>query len=226
MNQPTILIISDEAEFARTVVNRWQSERSVPAFTVVSSTVTAAAVTAGHDVAIVGRVRWDVLGRVLRELAPAARPIIVVTKHSADLKRVRADFPRVLALSEYVAWPDSLVLVAGEALRRMEAVESAKRAEQKAAAYAKDAMLGRYMLEMRHTLNNALTSILGNAELILMEPGALNAQVLEQLRTIHDMSLRIHELAQRFSSLETELTLAETESQSETSAAGSHAVNM
>ena len=70
-------------------------------------------------------------------------------------------------------------------------------------------MLGRYMLEMRHTLNNALTSMLGNSELLLAEPGALSAISREQLETVRNMAIRMNEIFQRFSSLETELRYVE-----------------
>jgi signal transduction histidine kinase len=65
------------------------------------------------------------------------------------------------------------------------------------------------MLEMRHSLNNALTSVLGNSELLLLEPGDLPPTMISQLGTIRNMALRIHETVQRFSSLEKELTFVE-----------------
>ena len=68
-------------------------------------------------------------------------------------------------------------------------------------------MLGRYMLEMRHGLNNALTSLLGNSDLLLIEPGSLSAQARAQIETIRNMTLRIHEVMQRFSSLEKEMNV-------------------
>jgi signal transduction histidine kinase len=71
------------------------------------------------------------------------------------------------------------------------------------------------MLDMRHSLNNALTSILGNSELLLLEPGSLSAEVRDQIATIHSMSMRVHEIIQRFSSLESEMTFAEKKSHSE-----------
>jgi signal transduction histidine kinase len=77
-------------------------------------------------------------------------------------------------------------------------------------------MLGRYMMDMKHSVNNALTSLLGNAELLLLEPGELSAQSLAQLKTIHTMALRINEIVQRFSSLASEMREAETSSQAET----------
>jgi signal transduction histidine kinase len=72
------------------------------------------------------------------------------------------------------------------------------------------------MLEMRHSFNNALTSVLGNSELLLLEPGALSAQARDQVDTIHTMSLRLREVMQRFSSLENEMRFSEKQSQAET----------
>jgi FtsZ-binding cell division protein ZapB len=65
------------------------------------------------------------------------------------------------------------------------------------------------MLDMRHSMNNALTSVLGNAELLLLEPGTLSAEVQDQIETIHSMALRIHEILQRFSSLDSEMQCAQ-----------------
>jgi len=75
--------------------------------------------------------------------------------------------------------------------------------------------LGRYMLEMRHSLNNALTSVLGNSELMLLEPGSLSAAARSQIDTIRNMALRMHEILQRFSSLEKELRFAEKQVETE-----------
>jgi signal transduction histidine kinase len=79
-----------------------------------------------------------------------------------------------------------------------------------------EAALGRYMLEVRHNFNNALTSVLGNSELLLLEPEALPAQTHDQVDTIHTMALRMCEVMQRFSRLEDEMRLSKGESHSET----------
>jgi len=60
---------------------------------------------------------------------------------------------------------------------------------------------------MRHNLNNALTSVLGNSDLLLIEPGSLSAHTRAQIETIRNMTLRIHEIMQRFSSLEKEMNV-------------------
>ena len=101
-------------------------------------------------------------------------------------------------------------------MRRTEALRLAKQAEQRAAQNANDAVLGRYMIDMKHSVNNAMTSLLGNAELLLLEPGELSSQSLAQIKTIHTMALRINEIMQRFSSLASEMREVETPSQAET----------
>ena len=113
-------------------------------------------------------------------------------------------------------WAQVVLLVAGESLRRTEALRLAKQAEQRAAQNANDAVLGRYMTDMKHSVNNAMTSLLGNAELLLLEPGELSSQSLLQIKTIHTMALRINEIMQRFSSLASEMREIETPSQAET----------
>jgi hypothetical protein len=64
---------------------------------------------------------------------------------------------------------------------------------------------------MRTNVNNALTTVLGNAELLVLEPG-LPANVLAQVDTIRNMALRMHEVFQRLYSLEKELTVVARES--------------
>jgi signal transduction histidine kinase len=96
-------------------------------------------------------------------------------------------------------------------LGRASSEQRAAEAESAASLAHAEATLGRYMSEMRHTVNNALTSVLGNAELMQLEPG-LPASVLAQADTIRNMALRLHEIFQRFSSIEKELNVLARES--------------
>jgi signal transduction histidine kinase len=116
-------------------------------------------------------------------------------------------------------WTATLLLLAGETLRRVDALKGARQAEREGAKYQRLATLGRYMTDMKHNMNNALTSMLGNAELLLLEPGQLSSQSLAQVRTIHSMAMRINEIMLRFSSLASEIREAENASQAETEAA-------
>jgi signal transduction histidine kinase len=113
--------------------------------------------------------------------------------------------------SGFHLWAEIAGLVGREILRRALAEASQHEAESLCAAVKAEATLGRYMVEMRHNVNNALTSVLGNAELLTLEPG-LPANVLDQADTIRNMALRLHEIFQRFSSIEKELLVAARES--------------
>lgn len=222
MDQPTVLIISDDADFARALMGRWQSERNVPAFTLMSSDLWSGASAAIFELAIVGPVRSGRLNSILKALDATNVPVVHLAADSGAAQNVRANHPRFVVLRHHDNWADSMVVVAAEVLRRVEMQARVKKAEQAALAAQRNATLGRYMLEVRHSLNNALTSVLGNAELLLLDPGEMSAQMRDQLDTIHNMALRIHEILQRFASLDSEMQFAEKASQSENRAA-SHA---
>jgi hypothetical protein len=104
-------------------------------------------------------------------------------------------------------------LIGREILCRQQAEARAREAEAAFIAAQAEATLGRYMVEMRANVNNALTTVLGNAELLVHEPG-LPASVRVQADTIRNMALRLHEIFQRFSSIEKELTLTVAASES------------
>jgi len=71
------------------------------------------------------------------------------------------------------------------------------------------AALGRYVLEVRHNLNNALTSILGNSDLLLLDADTIAVPQRTQIETIRNMGMRLNEIMQRFSSLQKEMQLIE-----------------
>ena len=207
MNSPTVLIISDEPDFSRRVTARWQMERTVPTFTMLSGEFWTRFVADGFDVAIVGELRRELLSVVLEPLHSTGQPVFCVCQHSATADLVRERWPRISIVRPSEHWLETLVLAASEAVHRSRADSRARAAELSCASLERQATLGRYMLEMRHNLNNALTSVLGNSDLLLLEPGSLSAQTRAQIETIRNMTLRIHEIMQRFSSLEKELSV-------------------
>jgi signal transduction histidine kinase len=211
-----VLIIADDADFTRSLIGRWQMERAVPGFTQVTSELWTPAVQAGYGLTILGTVAPGRLSNILSSLEAQHAFAILVSDDGAQLQQLRAAHPRILVFRQYDGWVDTLVLLAGEMLKRVDALSQLRRAEQAASSAHRHATLGRYMLEMRHSFNNALTSVLGNAELLLLEPGAVSAQVREQIDTIHSMALRMHEIMQRLSSLEAEMNCTEKSSQNET----------
>jgi len=204
---PTVLIISDGPDFSRRVTARWQMERIVPTFTLLSGELWPRFVVDGFDVAIVGELRRDLLSVVLEPLHSTGQPVFCVCENAATAQLVRERWPRISILRPSDHWLETLVLAASEAVHRARAEFRARSAELACTALERQATLGRYMLEMRHNLNNALTSVLGNSDLMLLEPGSFSAQARAQIETIRSMTLRIHEIMQRFSSLEKELTV-------------------
>jgi signal transduction histidine kinase len=204
---PTVLIISDEADFSRRVTARWQMERNVPTFTLLSGELWPRFAADVFDVAIVGPLRRDLLSVVLEPLHSTGQPIYCVCQDAATAQLVRDRWPRVGILRPSEHWLETLVLAAAEAVHRSRAEVRARAAESSCVALERQATLGRYMLEMRHSLNNALTSVLGNSDLLLLEPGSFSAHTRAQIETIRNMTLRIHEIMQRFSSLEKEMNV-------------------
>jgi signal transduction histidine kinase len=218
LDQSTVLIISDDPEFSGAITGRWQSERNTPAFTLMKGDLCQGMDPATFAVAIVGAVRAGGLAAALRALEPAGQPVLLVSEDSRTAREVREAHPRVMVLRQHEGWLDSLVLIVTESLRRSEMMDRLKRAERAGAHLQHQATLGTYMLEMRHGLNNALTSVLGNSELLLLDPGQLSAAARAQIETIRNMSLRMHEVMQRFSSLEKELKVVERQAAGETRA--------
>ena len=207
MDTPTVLIISDEANFSRRVSARWQMERNVPAFTMLSGDLWPRFAVDVFDVAIVGELRRDLLSVVLEPLHSTGQPIFCVCHDGGTAQLVRERWPRISILRPSEHWLETLVLAGSEAVHRSRAETRARAADLACATLERQATLGRYMLEMRHSLSNALTSVLGNSDLLLLEPGSLSAQTRAQIETIRNMALRIHEIMQRFSSLEKEMNV-------------------
>ena len=216
----TVAIVSREPEFARSLMARWRAERVVPGFVALaadpalvaplaSSGAEVASVGVGEcDLILVGGVPAERLAPLLKQLDPATRPLICIVAEG-EYRAVRESFPHLLLLPQDEYWMENTILFAGECLRRRHAVLRALRAEQLLAANQGHATLGKYVVEMRHNLNNALTSVLGNAELVLLNAESFSGEVRDQVETIRNTALRLHEIMQRFWSLEAEMKAVE-----------------
>jgi signal transduction histidine kinase len=220
LNQSSVLIVSDDTEFARLVVARWQAERHVPGITIVTSDLWQAASSSSYDLVIVGPVRSGKSLAILSALeAIPGSATVYIPEEGQEVDLIRGEHPHALVVPRQDGWIGTLILISNEALRRAQAEDRAQKAARLAFESQCNATLGRYMLEMRPSVNNALTSVLGNADLLLLEPGQLPAACREQIRTIHSMALRLNEIMQRFSSLSAEMRAGEKESQAETQGA-------
>jgi hypothetical protein len=224
LNHASVLIVSDDPEFARTLAARWQAERYVPGITIVTSDVWHATSSAGYDLSIIGPTRDQRRAPILAATGATSGSAAVCLADEKDIPTLHAEYPHLLLVPMQDGWPGTLILVSLEALRRVDAVARAQYAERQALGSQSCATLGRYMLEMRPSVNNALTSVLGNADLLLLEPGRVPSECRDQVQAIHTMALRLNEIMQRFSSLAAEMRLGEKESQAETETASGHLV--
>ena len=216
MRNASVVILTDDSEFARMLSACWHTERHAPSITVLNSNHWKAEESDAYDLVVLGPVGDNRLAEVLRSLEPSVAIILCAPTDSGEMQQLRSRYPRLVQVPLREDWTQTLVLVAGESLQRVRAGRQAKQAISRAARYENEAILGRYMSEMTHSVSDALTSILGNAELLLLEPGQLTAQSLNQIKTVHSMTMRIHEIMQRFSSLAGEMRHAEKASQAET----------
>lgn len=224
LSRASVLIVSDDTDFARTVAARWQSEVQVPGITIVTSDLWRAASCAGYDLSIIGPTRDLKRASILAASVNPALATLCVADPK-DIPVLHTEYPHLLLVPMQNGWARTLILLSVEALRRVDAVARAQDCERQALACERHAALGRYMLEMRPNVNNALTSVLGNADLLLLESDRLPGESRDQIQAIHTMALRLSEIMQRFSSLAVEMRLNETESQAETKTALSHLVS-
>jgi hypothetical protein len=244
MNRPTVLILASDPAFARAITANWPQDSTTncdgPEFTVLDEGFSSGLENSHYDLAIadassVEKIKVDKIKNDKRKplnqqssphtsndlrhpLVAAGKPAILIHTNPArgfcDLHGAVVELRR-----EAKSWPALAGLIGHEILRRRQAESRASDAEKISAAAQSEAVLGRYMVEMRTNVNNALTTVLGNAELLVHEPG-LPSTVQAQADAIRSMALRLHEVFQRFSSLEKELAVAAREPKALNAAAG------
>jgi signal transduction histidine kinase len=209
-----VVLIADDPAFARDLAASWRAERGLPSITATTTDDLNDAASGNFELAIVGPVRNKRLASVLKLLDGGERPVICLLAQAAEAKALKSERPRLLTMHQHEGWIDAVLLLAAECLKRVELAARLRRAEQAALAGSHGAALGRYMVESRHDLNNSLTSVLGNAELLLLDAAQLPEPARDQLQTIHEMALHMHQIMQRFSSAE--MRALEKASQGET----------
>lgn len=223
MPNASVLILTDETEFAGIVSAAWQTQRKAPSVAVLNSKLWRNHDVERHDLIVIGPISRNKHQEILRVLDPSSAVILCVAADARECEELRSRHPRVLHVQKREDWAHTLLLLAGEVLRRVEAQQLMNQVERQAARSQQLATLGRYMTDMKHNMNNALTSMLGNAELLMLDPGQLSAESLVQIRTVHSMALRINEIMARFSTLSNEMREAEKASQAETEGAEARA---
>jgi hypothetical protein len=206
LKRPSVIILSENTEFAHSVMAQWQTDRLAPRINVVRYENWHSSIASDHDLVVIDSLHLQ----DIPPLAPALRdagskPVICITAQQSKMRALMPSHANLIVLEPRGDWMTNLILLGNEILRRIEALGRAHRAERSASESQCYAALGRYMLDMRPGVNDALTSILGNADLLLLEPDNDVQNAREQIKTIHRMSLRLNEIMQRFSSLATEM---------------------
>src|SRR6266700_4004491 len=74
LDQSIALIISDDPEFSHALAARWQTERNLPAFTLMSGDLCQALDPDTFDLAVVGTLEPPLLASALKALKPAGKP--------------------------------------------------------------------------------------------------------------------------------------------------------
>lgn len=210
IKRPIVLILSSNPGFSRELTESWPGGGDAPEFVLLEEDLCSELQRDSYDLAIADAVTKEKHATLKQALAAAGKPAIVIHSDSAA-EPYKIHGPILELRRAAHSWPAIPALLGREILRRLQAESRAEESDRLHAVANAEATLGRYMAEMQSTVNNALTSVMGNAELLLLEPG-LPAPVLAQADTIRNMALRLHEVFQRFSSLEKELSVVARES--------------
>jgi len=218
VNRQTVLIVSSDPAFARALATHWPVDKDSPEFTVLAGGLFSDIGGGQYDLLIADGSMPESRATLKPALLAAGKPAILIhsdwasafSRSEGSIIELRRD-PSGNPDTAEKNWPLIAGVIGREILRRLASEARQHNAETKCAALEAEAVLGRYMIEMRHNVNNALTSVLGNAELLTLEPG-LPANVVAQADTVRNMALRLHEVFRRFSSIEKELSVAARES--------------
>ncbi|MGH9524821.1 MAG: histidine kinase dimerization/phospho-acceptor domain-containing protein [Terriglobales bacterium] len=205
----SVLLITDDVVFRSHAMKLWQAEATPPLVMWVPSDLVPDGENAWCDAAVLGPVAPENLASAL-QTAAAAPAAVAVLPWGVSLAQIQLANPTVIPMHESEEAFEIAVLI-GKALLRHVAMERELGSSKSAARQnCRNAALGQFMLDNRHSFNNALTAVLGTSELLLLlDSSELNGGQREQVRTIHTMAKRLHQLIVGFSALESEMKLAE-----------------
>ena len=206
-----VLLITDDTVFRSKVVELWHADANPPLLICLPSDLTPRGEIAWCDALILGPVEPERLANAL--LASAVAPAAVAfLPWGVSLQEVQKANPNLVPLHCSDDSAEAAVQIGRSLLRRTASERKLSLAELNARDCSRDAALGRFMLESRHSFNNALTTVLGTTELLLLlDSSKLNEEQREQIRTVHAMAMRLYQMIVRFSALEAEMRLAESQ---------------
>jgi len=206
----TALLITDDADFRSNVVELWSTDAKPPLVICVPSEQSPGGEVAWCDAVIVGPVRPENLATALLAAA-SGPPAVAFLPWGVSLPQVQVANPNILPLHCSDDAVELAVLIGNALLRRTATERQLGREQSEVRDSRRYAALGRFMIESRHSFNNALTTVLGTAELLLLlDASKLDNDQREQVRTVHTMAMRLYQMIVRFSALEAEMKLAES----------------
>ena len=88
-----------------------------------------------------------------------------------------------------------------EVMARVRSLLTIGRLQRELVRMQKKATVGEMMITINHEINNPLSAIIGNTELLLMELDDLPEKSARKLKTIHHESLRVRDILKRISRL-------------------------
>src|SRR5258708_2554737 len=150
LRNTNVLILTDDAEFARLLTACWQVERQLPGICVVTSEFWKEADTSSPDLIGVGPLKDGKLGDVLRSVESNTGLMRCGPWEARESGWLGKNYPKRVHWTLREGWTQVVLLLAGEALRRTEALKRGREAERHASQYANQATLGRNMYGMKH----------------------------------------------------------------------------
>lgn len=205
MNHLNVLIVAQDPAAARDLVSRWQSEPVAPSFTLLSTEFPRISGLGPFDLSIIQADEAE--ARVWRQAVDSMTESVLMIAP----KPHNGTAGRDVFVPRTGDWLNTTIVLGTEMLRRVELVRRLRKLEMSASDASRQALLGQYMLDSRHAFNNALTSVLGNAELLMLGLDHLPEDSREQVEIIHAMALKLYEMMQRFASLEAEMRFEDRE---------------
>jgi len=213
-----VIVLSQQEETARDITARWREPHAELNIKLLTHEHLAAAQAISIQTIVVAGPDLEQRDEVLNILDHRQVPTLYILGSGESMETAMQNYPSIHVFSGTSDGMNSLVRTGSQIQRRLSAECRAEKTTAELHLLSSQAQLGRYIIDVRHNFNNCLTAVLGNAELLLMENGNLPMQIKEQLDTILSMALRMHQMMQRFSSLETEMHFAERHSHGETKA--------
>ena len=208
VSESKIVVVSSDRMFADRIVARC-GENRLSAVAALSEAWLSSG-TAQSPLVIVAEqhpIACDALLTRCEALRVSTIAVLGSETQSQRASVVASTFSRaiVLVAGQDEGWLYLLTAIAREVLARVQADHRAKCAETAKVSGAADIALGRYVMDSMHSFNNALTAVVGNAELLMLDSADLATNRQEQIEAVHSNALRLHEMMQRFASLQAEM---------------------